>query len=75
MFTLAMRVREGSITDEEIRALVSFTLQQGGIAYAEQAMTDYASRAMQEISELAGRSPLIAESLSRYTQFVLGRDV
>ncbi len=68
---VALKVRAGNASEDEIRALVDFTKQSGGI--------DYACRKMEEIREQAvcliagtGR-PEIAEALRLYLDFVLRR--
>lgn len=71
---LAMKVRKGDVTKEEIGRLVTFTKQNGGIEYAQKRMSDYRASAMGFIEENVSRAD-VAESLSVYVDYVVGRDI
>ena len=51
MFTLAKKVKAGTINADEIAVLVEFTKQNGGIEYAEQKMEEFAKEAQKYIDE------------------------
>lgn len=75
MFTLALDVRRGEADDEGIARLVDFAIRQGGIRYAEEAMDRYSRMAVDVLPTGENRDPAIAESLSKYVSFVIGRDL
>ena len=75
MFTLAIRVRQGEATEEEIDRLVNFAQQGGGIAYAEQAMEQYAKKALELLDDKENVASDIVQSLSAYVHFVADRQV
>lgn len=75
MFTLALDVRRGEADDEGIARLVDFAIRQGGIRYAEEAMDRYSRMAVDVLPTDENRDPGIAESLSKYVSFVIGRDL
>lgn len=75
MFTLAMRVRAGGVTQEEIMSLVDFTIAQGGITYAENAMDMYSQRALEALIAYQESKPDIVASLSTYVHYVTARNV
>lgn len=68
---VAMKVRGGTATDEEIAALVDFTKQAGGIDYAYRKMDEIRAMALATVGE-EDDSP-VAESLRIYLDFVLKR--
>lgn len=68
---VAMKVRGGTATDEEIAALVDFTKLAGGIDYAYRKMDEIRAMALATVGEEDG-SP-VAESLRIYLDFVLKR--
>ena len=74
MFALAMRVRQGEASEEEIQQLVDFARTQGGIAYTREAMANYSQRALDALPNKESRDPAIAESLASYVNFVVGRE-
>ena len=75
MFTLALDVRQGEADDEGIARLVGFAIRQGGIRYAEEAMDRYSRMAVDVLPTDENRDPAIVESLSKYVNFVVGRDL
>jgi len=71
MAVLARKVKEGSVTPEEVAKLVSFTKEQGGIEYANSVMIEYAQKA----KDLLNRYPDsdVKQALYYYIDFVIGR--
>ena len=74
MKKVALRVRAGEATEEEIAQLVSFTHAHDGIAYTEKKMYNLASECLSLIDKKVS-DPTIAESLHKYAQFVVGREL
>ena len=74
MKQVALRVRAGEATEEEIAQLVSFTHAHDGIAYTEKKMYNLASECLSLIDKKVS-DPTIAESLHKYAQFVVGREL
>lgn len=72
MMDLAIKVRRGEASDEEVARLVTFTHEQGGIEYTEKNMYNLARQAAAMLTQ-ENRNPDIAESLLSYVQFVVGR--
>lgn len=72
--TLALRVRTGDATDEEIARLVRFACEQGGIAYTEKNLDKMALNSL-SLLDKTDSDPTIVESLSEYVRFVVGRDL
>ncbi|MCH5181906.1 MAG: polyprenyl synthetase family protein [Prevotellaceae bacterium] len=72
MSALAARVKQREATAEEIARLVDFAKQSGGIAYARSVM----SRLAAEACALAGKMGAsdVAQALTNYVNFVVGRD-
>ena len=68
---LAMRVRALEASRLEIQELVDFTLQSGGIAYAESEMQRLANEARTLLSDL--RDPAVAHALNLYLDYVINR--
>ncbi len=71
---LAMKVRSGDVTKDEIASLVEFTKDNGGIEYARERMLDFSNSAMSFIRENVKKDD-IAESLSTYVDYVVGRNI
>lgn len=68
---LALKVRAGEATQEEIAHLVALTRQEGGVVYAESAMGDMSGMAtglLDEVGETA-----IAQTLQYYLDYVAKR--
>lgn len=74
MMGLAVKVRRGEATNEEIAQLVAFTHEKGGIQYTEKNMYKLARKAANLIIQ-ENRNPEISESLLSYIQFVVGRAI
>ena len=72
MMTLARKVKNGSVTAEEIARLVAFTKVHGGIEYADRRMWDFHAEAMlfldTEVNDEAVR-----RSLKAYLDYVIER--
>ena len=72
MMTLARKVKNGSVTVEEIARLVAFTKAHGGIEYADRRMWDFHAEAMlfldTEVNDEAVR-----RSLKAYLDYVIER--
>ncbi len=78
--SLALRVRQGKATDEEIAELIDFTKRSGGIEYAEAAMHDYSRRALAILDECAssldvGDASSALDALRLYVRFVSARNL
>lgn len=74
MKEIALRVRAGEATDEEIAQLVAFTHSHNGIDYTTKKMYNLANSCLSLIDK-KGSDPAIAESLHKYAQFVVGREL
>jgi octaprenyl-diphosphate synthase len=72
MTALALAVRRGEATAEQIAELVSFTRQQEGIAYAEWAMDEFRYMASGLIPDNADKD--VADALRLYVDYVAQRN-
>lgn len=72
MTALAMKVRRGEATAQEIDSLVAFTHEQEGIAYAEWAMDEFRYMAAGLIPEDADQT--VVEALRHYVDYVAQRN-
>ncbi|GAB6959689.1 polyprenyl synthetase family protein [Prevotella aurantiaca JCM 15754] len=72
MTALAMKVKEGTVTADEIAQLVAFAKESGGIEYAEKKMLEFHSEALQFISNCV-HNEAIARALKAYLDFVIQR--
>lgn len=70
---LALMVREGRASKEEINQLVALTIKEDGILYAERAMDDLISMASGLVCEIHSNG--VGESLSSYLDFVCQRNL
>ena len=70
---LAMRVRALEASHLEIQELVDFTIQSGGISYAEGEMQRLRAEALSLLSNL--QDSAVAHSLSLYLDYVVNRDL
>ena len=68
---LALKVRAGRATEDEIKSLVDFTKRSGGIEYARQKMDEFRDRGLDFIGE-DGKAE-VGEALRLYMDFVLKR--
>lgn len=69
--TLALKVRAGEATQEEITHLVNLTRQKGGVLYAESAMGDMSGMATGLLDEVGETT--IARTLQYYLDYVAKR--
>lgn len=72
MITLARKVKNGSVTDEEIARLVAFTKANGGIEYADKRMRDFHAEAMLFL-ETEVKDEAVRRSLKAYLDYVIER--
>ena len=72
MITLARKVKNGSVTDEEIARLVAFTKAHGGIEYADKRMRDLHAEAMLFL-ETEVKDEAVRRSLKAYLDYVIER--
>lgn len=69
---LALKVRNGNATEEEIKRLVEFTIQNGGIEYAEEVMLKYRSQALDWVNSFEG-VPEVKQALTAFVNYVTER--
>ena len=72
MLALAGKVKNGSVTKEEIARLVDFTKMHGGIEYAEKRMWDFHAEAMLFINSEV-KDEAVQRSLKTYLDYVIER--
>jgi len=72
MMALARRVKQHTITPQEIAQLVDFTKRNGGIEYARQRMADYQAQAAQYIDRHVADEQT-ADALRAFIDFVVER--
>ena len=72
MSRLAEKVKNGTISTDEIAELVLFTKENGGIAYAEKRMQDFHQQALTFIN-MHVRHTAIREALQTYLDYVIQR--
>ena len=73
MIQLSQEVKNHSIKSEEIAELVRFTLDNGGIEYAEKVMMDYHARCLEYINNHV-QSEDIRTALTAYLDYVIQRN-
>ena len=73
MLKLAFKVKEGSVTPDEIATLLEFTKANGGIEYAEQKMEYFRQLCIDFIKKSAVK-PDVKEALLAYVDFVIQRN-
>jgi len=69
---VAMKVKHGNATADEIAYLIDFTKRNGGIDYAISQMEDYQNKALELMSFATDSS--IQESLKTYLEYVVDRE-
>ena len=74
MLALAQKVKQGTVTQDEIARLVDFTKQHGGIEYAERRMDELHAEALEFIRKEVN-DPAMRDSLKAYLDFVVKRSV
>lgn len=70
---LAKRVKQGEATKEDIESLVQFTIQHGGIDYAENKMQDLVNEALALLSKWKNED--VKTALTSYIYYVVKRDI
>ena len=73
MKRLALKVKDHSVTAEEIASLVDYTKRMGGIEYAEKRMWEFHAEAQRFLDERVGQQE-IKEALKAYLDFVIKRN-
>lgn len=73
MKRFALKVKDHSVTAEEIASLVDYTKRMGGIEYAEKRMWDFHAEAQRFLDERVGQQE-IKEALQAYLDFVIKRN-
>ena len=73
MKRLALKVKDHSVTAEEIASLVGYTKRMGGIEYAEKRMWEFHAEAQRFLDERVGQQE-IKEALQAYLDFVIKRN-
>ena len=73
MLAIAYKVKDGSVTKEEIARLVAFTKEHGGIEYAERRMWELHAEALTFI-ERDVQDDALKDSLHAYLDFVIERE-
>ena len=68
----AKKVKQGTVTKEEIAQLVDFTKRNGGIEYAEKRMNDFHQRCLGFLDDYV-HDPEVKKALSLYLDFVSER--
>ena len=74
MLALARKVKQGTVTQDEIARLVAFTKQNGGIEYAQRRMDELHAEALEFIRKEVN-DPALRDSLTAYLDFVIKRSV
>ena len=72
--SLAQKVKQHEADDEDIQKLIQFTIDNGGITYAEQQMQRLHTEALQFINERVGDES-VNRALTAYLDFVIQRDL
>lgn len=73
MKRLALKVKDHSVTAEEIASLVDYTKRMGGIEYTEKRMWEFHAEAQRFLDERVGQQE-IKEALQAYLDFVIKRN-
>lgn len=73
MKRLALKVKDHSVTAEEIASLVDYTKRMGGIEYAEKRMWEFHAEAQRFLDKRVGQQE-IKEALQAYLDFVIKRN-
>lgn len=73
MLELAHKVKNHTISSDEIKTLVDFTISNGGIEYADKCMWEFHTKA-EEFLNNDVRDEAIRKSLHAYLDFVIKRD-
>ena len=73
MRRLSLKVKEHSVSADEIAQLVDYTKQMGGIEYAERRMWEFHAHAQQFIDDRVGQ-PDVKAALQTYLDYVIKRN-
>lgn len=73
MKLLAYKVKDHTVSHEEVARLVSFTKKNGGIEYADKVMNDYRAKCMDYISNFVHEDS-IREAFVAYLDYVINRN-
>lgn len=73
MLQIAYKVKDGTVTKDEIARLVDFTKRNGGIEYAEKRMWDIHAESMAILETEVEDGP-VKDSLKAYLDFVIERE-
>lgn len=73
MKALALKVKEGEVTDGEIATLVEFTKANGGIEYAQQVMAELSDKAKSLLNVYPDSD--VKQALYAYVDYVVGRSL
>ena len=71
---IALRVKSGKATPDEIGRLIAFAKQQGGIEYAIRTMDDYRDKALDLLSFVPDNEVKDALALAAYINYVVERE-
>ena len=74
MMQLARKVKSGTVSPDEIAHLVRFTIENGGIAYAEKRMWDLHAEALAYL-ETEVQDVAIRQALKAYLDYVIARNL
>lgn len=74
MLALAQKVKERTVTADEIARLVAFTKANGGIEYAERRMNELHADALKFI-DIQVKNGQIAQALNAYLDYVINRTI
>ena len=72
MLNIARKVKDGNVSQDEIKQLVDFTKEYGGIDYAEKVMSQFHNECNKYIFDNVSDQQ-IQESLFKYVEFVIQR--
>ena len=70
-FRLAIKVKSGEVTGDEIARLIEYTKQNGGIDYAKSTMMAYKDRAKDLIADI--KNIAVRDALFCYLDYVVNR--
>lgn len=73
MLELAHKVKNHTISSDEIKTLVDFTISNGGIEYADKRMWEFHAKAEEFLNNDVS-DEAIRKSLHAYLDFVIKRD-
>lgn len=71
--TIAQKVKQLSASPEEIEQLINYTIENGGITYAQQKMQELHSQSVQYINSIS--QPEIRKALTAYLDYCINREL